>query len=418
MAKIINISLEDILAAYARVSPVIVETPLVLNMRLSNHYKAQIYLKREDLQVVRSYKIRGAYNLICSLSANERGSGVVAASAGNHAQGVALSCALLEVHGRIFMPRNTPRQKIERVGVFGGKWIELEISGDTFDEASALASAYAAKHAAVFVPPFDDIRTIAGQATVAHEIWNQLGGSPDVIIAPIGGGGLVAGIAKYAQAMKSQAMIIGAEPKGVPSMHESLLQGKVVSIPKIDTFIDGAAVKTPGKLTFEIVRELVNSVLLIPEGKVCTEMIRLYQSDGIIAEPAGALAVAALDEVASVIAGKRVVVVVSGGNNDIARYSEVIERSLVYEGLKHYFVINFPQRPGALRRFLDDVLGEHVDITRFEYLKRSNRDFGPALVGLELSKAEELPVLMKRMNKVGFVFEKVEPDSPLFRFIV
>ena len=418
MAKIINITLEDILAAYARVSPVIVETPLVLNMRLSNRYKAQIYLKREDLQVVRSYKIRGAYNLISSLSVNERGSGVVAASAGNHAQGVALSCALLGVRGRIFMPRNTPRQKIERVGVFGGKWIELEIGGDTFDEASALASAYAASQAAVFVPPFDDVRTIAGQATVAHEIWNQLGASPDVIIAPIGGGGLVAGIAKYAQAMKSPTIIIGAEPKGVPSMHESLLQGKVVSIPKIDTFIDGAAVKTPGKLTFEIVRELVNSVLLIPEGKVCTEMIRLYQSDGIIAEPAGALAVAALDEVASVIAGKTVVVVVSGGNNDIARYSEVIERSLVYEGLKHYFVINFPQRPGALRRFLDDVLGEHVDITRFEYLKRSNRDFGPALVGLELGKAEELPVLMKRMNKVGFVFEKVEPESPLFRFIV
>lgn len=412
------IKLEDILAAYERIRPVIVETPLVLNLRLSDRYKAHIYLKREDLQVVRSYKIRGAYNLISSLSAAEQASGVVAASAGNHAQGVALSCSLLGVYGRIFMPRNTPRQKIERVKVFGGKYVELEIDGDTFDEASMLAKEYAHMHQVVFVPPFDDVRTIAGQATVAHEIWNQLGRSPDVVIAPIGGGGLISGIASYAQGMKAETIIIGAQPKGAPSMHEALLQNKVVTTASIDTFVDGAAVKTPGTITFEIVREFVKSVLLVPEGKICTEMIRLYQSDGIIAEPAGALAVAALDEVSVDIVGKKVVVVLSGGNNDIARYAEVIERSLIFEGLKHYFIINFPQRPGALRRFLDSVLGENADITRFEYLKRSNQDFGPALVGLELGRANELPSLVKRMKDVGFVFEKVQPESPLFRFIV
>ena len=413
-----GITLSDIHEAYDRVRPVITQTPLMLNARLSSQYGAEIYLKREDLQVVRSYKIRGAYNLIGSLSRAERAQGVVAASAGNHAQGVALSCALLKVQGRIFMPRNTPKQKIERVGVFGGKWVELEIIGDTFDEASGLARAYAAQTSTIFVPPFDDVRTIAGQATVAHEIWSQLGGSPDIIVAPIGGGGLISGLATYSQLVQADATIYGAEPEGVPSMYESLRQGKVVTIENINTFVDGAAVKTPGKLTFEIVRDLVKTVYLVPEGKICTEMIKLYQSDGIIAEPAGALAIAALDKVAKAIAGKKVVVIVSGGNNDIARYSEVIERSLVYEGLKHYFIVNFPQRPGALRRFLDDILGEHDDITLFEYLKRSNRDFGPALVGLELGGADDLPGLLQRMAAVGIAYEKVEPDSPLFRFIV
>ncbi len=397
---------------------VVLETPLQLNRGLSDKFQANIYLKREDLQVVRSYKLRGAYNRMRLLTSTEKKRGIVCASAGNHAQGVAFSCKELKVRGVIFMPRNTPRQKVDRVQALGNSWVTVELTGDTFDEASAAAHEFATKKKVTFVHPFNDPLVIAGQGTVGAEFLEQLGECPDYVVVPVGGGGLVAGLGAYLNERCPSAKLIAVEATGAPGMHDSLKAGKVVPLEKVDTFVDGTAVRVVGDLSFSIAKNVIDETVLVPEGKVCRDMIDLYQRDGIVAEPAGALSIAALDLLGKKLKGKTVVCVVSGGNNDISRYPEVIERSLVYQGLKHYFIINFSQRPGALRRFLDEALGPSDDITLFEYTKKNNRESGPALVGIELRKKEDLDPLMKRMKKIGMSFELLPHDSPVFRFLI
>ncbi len=412
------VTAETIEEAYERLQSVVTRTPLQYNPRLSEQYGAEIYFKREDLQIVRSYKLRGAYNLMSSLDAGERKRGVVCASAGNHAQGVAYTCQRLQIAGHIYMPQNTPRQKIQRVHSLGGQWVDIELVGDTFDATYQLAAEYAQAAQKVFVHPFDDLRIIAGQGTVGVEIARQLAGGPDFLVAPIGGGGLISGLAVYAERYFPHTTLIGVEPSRAACMLAALNAGHPVTLPQIDTFIDGAAVKTAGANNFRICQRLLKEILPVGEGRVCTEMIALYQSEGIIAEPAGALSVAALDLLGERLRGKRVVCVLSGGNNDISRYPEIIERSLIDRGLKHYFLVEFSQRPGALRRYLDEALGANDDITLFEYIKKSNREFGPALVGIELTRKEDLPPLLMRMDGIGLRYEVINSDSALFRFVL
>ena len=405
-------TLQAIDQASERLKSVVTPIPLQRSQRLSEQYNAEIYLKREDLQTVRSYKIRGAFNLLATLENHERG--VVCASAGNHAQGVALSCHLLGIKGHIFMPQNAPRQKVNRVRALGREAIDLVLVGDTFDAANEVAKAFATEHAMAFVHPFDDARVIAGQGTVAKEIFAEL--QPEMIVLPVGGGGLAAGVCLYASAQQSATQVIGVEPEGAASMQMALHSGNPVTLAHIDTFVDGAAVRRVGDLPFRICRDLLFDVITVPKGKICVEMLALYQNDGIIAEPAGALSIAALDSLD--VQGKTVVCVISGGNNDITRYADIQEQSLIYQGLKHYFIINFPQRPGALRQFLDDALGAGDDITLFEYMKKGNREFGPALVGIELGAKEGLSGLLERMEAIGLGFETIEAGSEIYRFLL
>lgn len=418
MAEVTAVTVAAIDAAYGRLQGVVTRTPLQRNARLSEQFGAEIYIKREDLQIVRSYKLRGAFSLMSLLSAPEREQGVVCASAGNHAQGVAFTCQRLETQGHIYMPRNTPRQKVERVRRLGGAWIQIELVGDTFDDTYRYAAEYAESTQKVFVHPFDDPRVIAGQGTVGVEIAEQLPEPPDFIVAPIGGGGLVSGLAVYGEVHFPHTELIGVEPANAACMLAALQAGQPVTLESIDTFVDGAAVKTAGMNNFRICRRLLREIVPVPEGKVCTEMIQLYQSEGIIAEPAGALSIAALSLLGDRLRGKTVVCILSGGNNDISRYPEIIERSLIDQGLKHYFLIEFSQRPGALRRYLDEALGSADDITLFEYIKKSNREYGPALVGIELAHKEDLAPLLTRMDTIGLRYETIRHDSALFRFVL
>lgn len=412
-----TVTKETILDAYERLAPVVTRTPLTRHAGLSKRFDADIYLKREDLQEVRSYKIRGSYNRMALLSDLERARGIVCASAGNHAQGVAKSCATLSIRGKVYMPTNTPRQKVDRVRAFGKDVVEVVLVGDSFDESFAAARVHTEETGAVLVHPFDDPAVVSGQGTVAVEVFEEL---PDVdlFVIPVGGGGLIAGMGTYAKSMRSKVQVIGVEPTGAASMYAAHTHGTVVTLPAVDTFVDGVAVKTVGKNTFALAEKCVDHYELVPEGAVCTVMVALYQENGIVTEPAGALSVAALDQMREQLVGKKVVCVISGGNNDISRYAEVLERSLVYRGLKHYFVVSFPQRPGALRGFLNDVLGPTDDITLFEYVKKNNRETGPALVGIELAQPGDLAALVDRMDTKGIVYEKLLPDSPLYRFVV
>lgn len=403
--------------ASPRVAEVASRTPLELNARLSLATGAQVWLKREDLQPVRSYKIRGAFNLIVQLDDESLARGVVCASAGNHAQGVALACQRLGVRGRIFVPGTTPRQKRERIVALGGSGVEVIVTGDSYEDALRAAQQDADTSGAVLVPAFDDRRTISGQGTIAPEIVEQLGGAPDVLIAPVGGGGLIAGIATWMHERHPGTRILGAEPAGAASMTAALAAGEPVSIAPVDPFVDGAAVGTVGIHTFPLVRDSGAQISTVDEGHVCTEMLRLYQTDGIIAEPAGALATAALDGL-EIEPGSTVVCIVSGGNNDISRYGEILERSLIHQGLKHYFLVSFPQEPGALRRFLDEILGPDDDITLFDYVKRNNRETGPALIGVELANAADLEGLLERLDDSPLGVEQVEPGSALFHYLV
>ncbi len=403
--------------ASERLRSVVARTPLERNSRLSERIGGEVWLKREDLQQVRSYKVRGAYNLIAQLDAPARAAGVVGASAGNHGQGLAFACAALGVHGRVYLPRNTPRQKRDRIAVLGADMIEVVVHGDSYDEAAAAAAAHARSSGATLVPAFDDPRTIAGQGTVAKDVVEQLGAAPDVIVVPVGGGGLLAGSLAWLSERHRQVRVIGVEPAGAASMAAALAAGGPVTLTELDTFVDGAAVRRAGDITFPLIAASDAEVYAVAEGSVCVEMLALYQADGIIAEPAGALASAALAEVA-IEPGATVVCIVSGGNNDVSRYAEVVERALVHEGRKHYFLVEFPQEPGALRRFLDEVLGPDDDITLFEYVKRSNRETGPALVGIELSDAADLPALLERMKASPPQIERIPSDSPLFRFLL
>lgn len=407
----------DFDAAYQRLKDVVRRTPLEYNERLSAKYECEIYLKREDLQIVRSYKLRGAYNMISRLSAEQLGRGVVCASAGNHAQGVAFSCKKLGTKGVIFMPEITPKQKVKQTEMFGNGNVELVLVGDTFDDCLREALLYTEAHGMTFIPPFDNEQVIEGQGTVGVEVLQDLP-DIDVAIMPIGGGGLAAGMGTYLKHAVPGITLIGVEPEGAPSMLTSMNNGENTTLTEIDRFVDGAAVKRVGDKTFAICREILDDMLTVPEGKVCTTILRLYNEDAIVVEPAGALSVTALDAVKDQIKGKKVICVISGGNNDIERMAEIKEKSLLYEGLKHYFIVRFPQRPGALKLFVTEVLGPGDDITRFEFIKKTSKENGPALVGIELKNAEDYPALLQRMQENRFEVIEINKDATLFEYLV
>lgn len=404
-------------AAYDTLKSVVLKTPLQFHRKLSEKFKAEVYLKREDLQVVRSYKLRGAFNLMQSLSAQERKRGIVCASAGNHAQGVAYSCKYLDIKGVIYMPAITPKQKINQVKMFGGDKIEIVLTGDTFDECQAHALEFAQDKDMVFIPPFDNVKVIEGQGTVAKEILDELSGI-DLVFVPIGGGGLCAGVGYYFQKHSAQTKIIGVEPSGAPSMTEALKAGKPVRLEKIQRFVDGASVQRVGEITFDICKDLITDMLLVPEGKVSSTILRLYNEDAIVAEPAGALTIAALDQYASKIKGKKVVCILSGGNNDIDRMQEIKERSLLYEGLKHYFIVRFAQRPGALKEFVNHILGPNDDIVRFEFIQKHNKETGPALIGIEVKSKEDFDALITRMDDYKLNYTLINQNENLFEYLV
>lgn len=407
----------DFLAAAERLEGTVLHTPLEFNERLSEKYQAEIYLKREDKQLVRSYKLRGAFNMMSQIPAELIQNGVVCASAGNHAQGVAYSCKKLKIKGTIFMPEITPKQKVSQTTLFGNGWIDIVLVGDTFDDCLAEALRFTEENQMTFVPPFDHYHVIEGQGTVGVEILEDLPNT-DVVIMPIGGGGLASGTGTYLKQQRPNILLIGVEPEGAPSMEAAFKAGRPIKLDQINRFIDGAAVKSVGLLTYPICRELLDQILLIPEGKVCTSILKLYNEDAIVAEPAGALAVASLDLCAEQIKGKKVVCIISGGNNDIERMQEIKEKSLLFEGLKHYFIVRFPQRPGALKLFVNEVLGPFDDITRFEFIKKTERESGPALVGIELKDREDYTGLLQRMKAFKFDIIELNQDQTLFEYLV
>jgi threonine dehydratase len=407
--------------AAERLAGVVDRTPLQRNARLSSA-GVEVWFKREDLQVVRSYKVRGAYNVLAQLDEAARARGVVCASAGNHGQGLAYACAALGIRGRVFLPRNTPRQKRERITAIGGDHVQVVVTGGTYDEAAVAAAEDAIRTGATVVPAFDDLRTIAGQGTVALEVVEQLmeqvGSPPDVLVVPVGGGGLLAGCVAWLRERHPEVRVVGVEPQGAACVAAALAAGHPVDLVDLDTFVDGASVRRAGALTTPIIAASGAALVQVPEGRVCVELLAMYASDGIVAEPAGALASAALTGLVRVEPGQRVVCVLSGGNNDVSRYAEIAERAAVFEGRKHYFLVEFPQQPGALRHFLDEVLGPDDDITLFEYVKRSNRETGPALVGIELARREDLPPLLARMAAAPPQIERIGSDSAMFRFLL
>ncbi|TQR07795.1 threonine ammonia-lyase IlvA [Psychrobacillus soli] len=413
-----SVQVENVLIAHQFLKDVVVHTPLQKNDYLSEKYGATIYVKREDLQHVRSFKLRGAYYKIKTIEQEAREKGVVCASAGNHAQGVAYACAQLRISATIFMPLTTPKQKIDQVRMFGREYVEITLAGDTFDDSASSATAYSQTENRIFIHPFDDRDIIAGQGTVAIEIMNDIEESINFVFGSIGGGGLISGLSTYIKNLSPLTKIIGVEPAGAGSMKAALENGGPIVLETIDKFVDGAAVQCAGNLTYEACSKYVDSIVLVPEGKVCTTILDLYNKHAIIAEPAGALSIAALDFYKEEIKGKSVVCVISGGNNDIGRMQEIKEKSLMYEGLLYYFIVNFPQRAGALRQFLDKVLGPEDDITTFEYTKKNNKESGPALVGIELKHIEDYNGLISRLTENGFSYKEVNKDSTLFDLLI
>lgn len=393
-------------------------TPFKKNDNLSDIYQANIFLKREDLQMVRSYKIRGAYNKIRSIGPENMKNGIVCASAGNHAQGVAFSCNKLQIMGAIFMPTTTPKQKIEQVRMFGKEYIEIVLTGDTFDAANAAAIAYAKEHDKTFIPPFDDPKVMEGQGTIGKEILAQTPVKLDYIFVPIGGGGLASGLGAYISRMSPDTKIIGVEPGGAPCMKAAIDSGELVELEHIDKFVDGAAVKKAGAMTYEVCRKVLDDIVVVPEGAVCTTIIQMYNKSAIVVEPAGALASAALRFYADKIKGKNVAVVVSGSNNDITRMEEIREKSLLYEGLKHYFLINFPQKSGEILSFINDVIGPTDDLVYIQYIKKTNKNFGPALIGIELAAKEDFAALIERLDKHGADYEYINENNKLFEILI
>jgi threonine dehydratase len=410
--------LNDIKSAALILKGVAVNTPLIFNQHLSEKYQAKIYLKREDLQIVRSYKIRGAYNKLYHLNKTGIKNGVVCASAGNHAQGVAYSCNLLKIKGVIFMPTPTPKQKVNRVKMFGNGYVDIILVGDTFDDAHKEALEYSAKNGFEFVHPFDDPLVIEGQGTVGIEILEQTKDQIDFLFLPVGGGGLASGVSSVFKELSAETKIIGVEPTGAPSMTKSFERNKVVMLETIDRFVDGAAVQKVGDITFEICKSNLDKMITVNEGEICSNILKLYNEEAIVVEPAGALSVTALNQFKDEIKGKTVVCVLSGNNNDITRTEEIRERSLLYEGLKHYFIISFPQRAGALKEFVNFVLGPTDDISYFEYSKKNNRERGPAVVGLELQSRNDFDGLIQRMKTYGIVYEYLNERPDLFHFII
>ncbi len=407
----------DFASAALRLKKVVNRTPLTFNRGLSKKYLCNVYLKREDLQVVRSYKLRGAYNMMSSLTKEQLQNGVVCASAGNHAQGFAYSCKKLNAKGVVFMPTITPKQKISQTKMFGEDYIEIILVGDTFDDCAVAAKNYTEEKEMTFIPPFDDYRIIEGQGTVGVEILEDQP-SVDYLFVPVGGGGLSAGVGTYFKNFSPKTKIIGLEPEGAPSMYEALKAGHPVTLDAIERFVDGAAVKRVGDLTFSICKDVLDDMRLVAEGKICSTILKLYNEDAIVVEPAGAMSIAALDDFANEIKGKDVVCIVSGSNNDIERMQEIKERSLQYEGLKHYFMISFAQRPGALKEFVNNVLGPTDDITRFEYMQKTNKENGPALVGVELQSRSDYDLLLKKMTASNIGFSEINKNDQLFGYLI
>lgn len=417
------VSAADVEAAAARLKDVARRTTVEQIDRLTEAAGVPVLVKREDQQVVRSFKLRGAYNRMAGLSESERQTGVVCASAGNHAQGVAMACSRLGIHGTIYLPSSTPRQKRQRITTIGGPWVTLEFVDGTFDDTQRVALAAAERSWKTYIHPYDDPAVIAGQGSVAKEIAEQVGEDLRTVVVPLGGGGLTAGVAAWLREVRPDVRIVAVESEGAASMARALEEGAPVALPSIDPFVDGTAVGRAGDCTYEIIRDLVDDIVVIPEGAVCTEMLDLYHLDGIIAEPAGALSTAAIQMAAEGLLPELpldgvTVGIVSGGNNDLSRYDEVQERSKVYRNLRHYFLVSFPQRPGALRQFLDSVLGPEDDILYFEYTKKNNRETGPALVGIDSASETSLFELRERMKTADLRIDELDPDSELLRFLV
>ena len=411
-------SLEGVYEAVSRLTGVIRKTPWEYNERLSEETNASVFFKREDLQQIRSFKIRGAYNKISSLTPAQRAGGIICASAGNHAQGVAFSCKKLQIHGDIYMPATTPQQKVSQVRMFGEHYIHIILIGDTYDACQKEALKHAQKEKKVFIHPFDDKEVIEGQGTLALEILENSESPIDYLFVPIGGGGLVSGILTVFQALSPQTKIIGVEPEGAPSMQQSLAEGKRVLLKTMDRFVDGAAVRQVGVLPFEICKSGLTEVVRVHEGKICQTILDLYNKEGIVAEPAGALAIAAVDLFKEKLKGKRVVALLCGGNNDIIRMPEISERALLYANLKHYFLIDFPQRAGALKEFVTEILGPNDDITHFEFSKKSFRTNAPAVIGIQLKDAKDLAGLVERMKIHNFQFDYLNNKENLFQFVI
>ncbi len=409
-----NLSFLD---AAERLKRVVNRTPLIFNQSLSKKYECNVFLKREDLQVVRSYKLRGAYNMMSSLPVEELNKGVVCASAGNHAQGFAYSCKKLNIKGVVFMPIITPKQKVTQTKMFGENFIEIKLVGDTFDDCAVAAKQYTEENKMTFIPPFDDYRIIEGQGTVGVEILEDQS-DIDYLFIPVGGGGLSAGVGSYFKTYSPKTKIIGVEPEGAPSMFEALKAGHPVTLDSIERFVDGAAVKRIGDITFSICKDVLDDMRLVPEGKICSTILKLYNEDAIVVEPAGAMSIAVLDDFAEEIKGKNIVCIVSGSNNDIDRMQEIKERSLQYEGLKHYFLISFAQRPGALKEFVNNVLGPTDDITRFEYMQKTNKENGPALVGIELQSREDYDLLLAKLKASHIGFNEINMNDQLFGYLI
>lgn len=413
-----TVSAKDIEVAAGVLAKVATNTPLQKSERLSSEVGRPVYLKREDLQICRSFKVRGAYVRMAAMDEDERAAGVVCASAGNHAQGVAYACSKLGIKGTIFLPASTPRQKRKRIATIGGKWVDPVIVAGDFDEANRVAAKAAKEGGKVYVHPYDDPYTIAGQGSIAVDLDSQLPADTDMVLIPVGGGGLIAGMATWLKAHRPGIRIVGVESAGAASMKAALEAGNPVSLERVDSFVDGTAVGRAGDLTYQIVRELVDDIVVVPEGAVCTEMLDLYHSEGVIAEPAGALASAAARNFLPQIPNGSVICLVSGGNNDLSRYAEVTERSGRYEGLRHYFLVTFNQEPGALRSFLNDVLSEGEDIIYFQYTKKNNRDTGPALVGIELPDSTDIKGLRRRMAASPLQVQEIDPSSQIFKILV
>jgi threonine dehydratase len=413
----LNFSQLDFSGAYARLKDIVKKTPLTYNHNLSRKYDCEVYLKREDLQIVRSYKLRGAYNMMSLLPANQLAKGVVCASAGNHAQGFAYSCKKLNVKGVVFMPIIAPNQKVSQTKMFGEGFVQVQLTGDTFDDCAVAAKKYTEAHGLTFIPPFDDIRIIEGQSTVGIEILEDQQ-NIDYIFLPVGGGGLSAGVGAYFKTHAPATKIIGIEPEGAPSMLTAIKAGMPVKLDQIDSFVDGAAVKRVGDVTFQICKQVIDEMHLVPEGKICSTILKLYNEEAIVVEPAGALSVAALDDYADQIKGKKIVCIVSGGNNDIGRMQEIKERSLQYEGLKHYFLVSLAQRPGALKEFVNQVLGPTDDITRFEYIKKNNKDSGYVLLVLELQSSENYKTLIDKMKQFNIKYTELDKSNNAFTYLV
>lgn len=411
-------TVEAIEKASGVLEEILTPTPFQRNNNLSDIYGAEVYLKREDLQMVRSYKIRGAYNKIRSIDPENMKNGIVCASAGNHAQGVAFSCSKLKIMGSIFMPVTTPKQKIEQVRMFGREYIEIVLTGDTFDAANSAAIEYAKANNKTFIPPFDDPKVMEGQGTIGLEITKQSEAPLDYIFVPIGGGGLASGLGSYIKQISPSTKVIGVEPGGAPCMKAAIENGGVIKLQEIDKFVDGAAVQQAGALTYEVCKEVLDDIVVVPEGAVCTTIIHMYNKSAIVVEPAGALAVSALKFYKDEIKGKRVACIVSGSNNDITRMEEIREKSLLYEGLKHYFIVNFPQKSGAILSFIQNVIGSSADLVHIQYIKKTNKNFGPALIGIELTSKEDFEPFLNRMQEHGFAYEYINENNQLFEILI